>query len=94
MNKKNFWKKFLMIATCAVCCLGTLTGCGSEKIQEEAQNEATSGKLIAYGELDPQVSGQQIIAEEKGFFKEEGLNIENKLIETRSKNYSLFDSNK
>lgn len=73
MNKKNFWKKFLMVATCAVCCLGMLTGCGSEKIQEEAQNEATSGKLIAYGELDPQVSGQQIIAEEKGFFKEEGL---------------------
>ena len=69
MNKKNFWKKFLMVATCAVCCLGMLTGYGSEKIQEEAQNEATSGKLIAYGESDPQVSGQQIIAEEKGFFK-------------------------
>lgn len=92
MNKKNFWKKFLMVATCAVCCLGMLTGCGSEKIQEEAQNEATSGKLIAYGESDPQVSGQQIIAEEKGFFKEEGLNIENKLMTGPDENASLVAS--
>ena len=92
MNKKNFWKKFLMVATCAVCCLGMLTGYGSEKIQEEAQNEATSGKLIAYGESDPQVSGQQIIAEEKGFFKEEGLNIENKLMTGPDENASLVAS--
>ena len=31
MNKKNFWKKFLAVATCAVFCLGVLSGCGSEK---------------------------------------------------------------
>lgn len=35
MNKKNFWKKFLMVATCAVCCLGMLTGCGSEKYRKK-----------------------------------------------------------
>ena len=92
MNKKNFWKKFLAVATCAVFCLGVLSGCGSEKTQEKAQNDATSGKLIAYGELDPQVSGQQIIAEEKGFFKEEGLDIENKLMTGPDENASLVAS--
>ena len=48
--------------------------------------------MIAYGELDPQVSGQQIIAEEKGFFKEEGLDIENKLMTGPDENASLVAS--
>lgn len=88
MNKRNFWKNFLTVVTCSVFCMGMLSGCGNEN----AKGNGTSNKLVAYGELDPQVSGQQIIAEEKGYFKEEGLDIENKLMTGPDENASLVAS--
>ena len=36
--------------------------------------------VTIYGVSDPQISAQQIIAKEKGFFEEQGLDVTNVLI--------------
>lgn len=72
---------------------GLAIGCGGQqKAAAPTADKSTSREIIAYGELDPQVSGQQIIAEEMGFFKEEGLNIKNKLMNGPDENASLVAS--
>ena len=53
----------------------------------DSNTDSTSGAnevtdLALYGVIDPQISAQQIIAEKLGYFKEEGLNITNKLIQS------------
>lgn len=70
--------------------MSVLTGCGGKQAGTISSGETE--KIVAYGELDPQVSGQQIIAEEKGFFKEEGLNVENKLMNGPDENAPLVAS--
>ncbi len=49
-------------------------------------------KIKAYGEIDPQVSAQQIIAKEKGYFEEEGLDVENILLSGPSERAALVAS--
>lgn len=89
-TKKSLWKKLCVAGMCMALFTGVLAGCGGNQSADKDQKPAaTSGKLVLYGELDPQVSGQQIIAEEKGFFKEEGLDIENKLMTGPDENASL-----
>lgn len=69
------------------------TGCGGgQKTAAPAADSGAAKEIIAYGELDPQVSGQQIIAEEMGYFKEEGLNIKNKLMTGPDENAALVAS--
>jgi NitT/TauT family transport system substrate-binding protein len=46
-------------------------------------------EIEAYGELDPQVSAQQIIAEKMGYFEEEGLVVNNHLMTGPSENAPL-----
>ncbi len=75
---------------CASVLSFLLAGCGGGA--PAAQKAADSGEIIAYGELDPQVSGQQIIAEEMGYFKDEGLTIKNKLMNGPDENASLVAS--
>lgn len=75
---------------CASVLSFLLAGCGGGT--PAAQKAADSGEIIAYGELDPQVSGQQIIAEEMGYFKDEGLTIKNKLMNGPDENASLVAS--
>lgn len=58
-----------------------LAGCGSDTASTQS-GTATGGKIVAYGVIDPQISAQQIIADKKGFFKEEGLDVENKLLQS------------
>ena len=68
-------------------------GCGGgQKTAAPAADSGAAKEIIAYGELDPQVSGQQIIAEEMGYFKEEGLNIKNKLMTGPDENAALVAS--
>lgn len=78
------WKKLLAVGLCTMAFAGLLTGCGGdEKKAEESSSAATSGnEIVAYGVIDPQISAQQIIADKKGYFKEEGLNVTNKLIQS------------
>lgn len=61
-------------------------------VEENATEEKELFKLIAYGEIDPQVSAQQIIAKEMGFFEEEGLDVENKLLSGPSERAALVAS--
>jgi len=97
-KKKSYWKKwrkFFMTGLCVSAAVGILSGCGgpasssAEKSKTAAGNET---QLIAYGELDPQVSGQQIIAEAMGYYKEEGLDIKNKLMTGPDENAALVAS--
>ena len=86
-------KKWLACGAIVTASAVLLAGCGGQSTDKSSGSAAGSGdKIIAYGELDPQVSGQQIIAEEKGFFKEEGLNIENKLMNGPDENAPLVAS--
>lgn len=93
MIKKSLWKKLCLIGMSMIVCTSILAGCDNNQATQNGQKgEATNEKLVAYGELDPQVSGQQIIAEEKGFFKEEGLDVENKLMTGPDEKASLVAS--
>ena len=58
-----------------------LAGCGSDKAAQQGTSSADK-KIVAYGVIDPQISAQQIIADKKGYFKEEGLDVENKLVQS------------
>ncbi len=81
------WKKIIVAGLALSLSAFMLSGCG-----QEGSTEGGKEKIVAYGELDPQVSGQQIIAEEKGFFKEEGLEVENKLMNGPDENAPLVAS--
>lgn len=51
--------------------------------ESPAPEDTAAGELIsvkALGEFDPQISGQQIIAQEMGYFAEEGLDVELELL--------------
>lgn len=82
------WKRFIVAGLALSLSAFMLSGCG----QEGSAGAGGTEKIVAYGELDPQVSGQQIIAEEKGFFKEEGLEVENKLMNGPDENAPLVAS--
>ncbi len=45
-------------------------------------NGNETSELTVYGVIDPQISAQQIIADKKGYFAEEGLKVTNKLIQS------------
>lgn len=84
----KYWKRMVAAGLALSLSAFMLSGCG----QESGAGTGGTDKIIAYGELDPQVSGQQIIAEEKGFFKEEGLDVENKLMNGPDENAPLVAS--
>lgn len=83
--------KIVILGALAVMSMSLFTGCGGSKTTAPSASSG-SEKIVAYGELDPQVSGQQIIAEEKGFFKDEGIDIENKLMNGPDENAPLVAS--
>lgn len=69
------------------------TGCANQKASSNSSTKKVSSNVIeAYGELDPQVSGQQIIADKMGYFKKEGLNVKNHLMNGPDQNASLISS--
>lgn len=59
-----------------------LTGCGGDNAKSSGQAATDGKKIVAYGVIDPQISAQQIIADKKGYFKAEGLDVENKLVQS------------
>ena len=66
-----------------------IAGCGQDT-SKEALKDTSSTEIVAYGVIDPQISAQQIIADKKGYFKEEGLNISNKFIQSGGDMSSLI----
>lgn len=79
-------KNLLAIFTACAILTVSLYGCGNSTKQTSTastpQNEEKLFEIEAYGVVDPQISAQQIIADKKGFFKEEGLNVTNKLLQS------------
>lgn len=101
MKKSNLLKKMMCILTVSTMISASLFGCGSSTTQtssnskDSKESTSTSGGLFevdAYGELDPQVSAQQIIADKLGYFKEEGLKVNNKLMTGPDQNAPLVAS--
>ncbi|MBC2579759.1 ABC transporter substrate-binding protein [Clostridium sp. DJ247] len=90
--KKYFSAKKALSVIMSVAIMGLIfTGCSSDgnKAVKSANNSIT---IDAYGELDPQVSAQQIIADKMGYFKEEGLNVKNHLMSGPDQNAPLVAS--
>ncbi len=82
-----------VLVSSMVAGLFLLGACGSKSEKAaESSSAAAPVTIKAYGELDPQVSAQQIIAEEQGFFEEQGLNVENNLMTGPDQNASLVSS--
>lgn len=80
-------KGLIQVMSIALMFTLLLVGCGAK---EEATDELF--KITAYGEIDPQVSAQQIIAKEMGYFEEEGLDVENILLSGPSERAALVAS--
>lgn len=83
------WKKMIAVVACAMTLTSVIAGCGQDT-SKEASKDTSSTKIVAYGVIDPQISAQQIIADKKGYFKEEGLNISNKFIQSGGDMSSLI----
>ena len=90
MRMKKLFERIIGMAAVTAMSLTLLVGCGSTGEEQSseapaAQEEATSQELIPvtiYGVTDPQEAAQLIIAKEKGYFEEEGLDVTNVLIES------------
>lgn len=83
------WKKMIALVACAMTLTSVIAGCGQDT-SKEASKDTSSTEIVAYGVIDPQISAQQIIADKKGYFKEEGLNISNKFIQSGGDMSSLI----
>lgn len=70
----------LMAMVLAACGNGKDKNESSQAASKDGKPEQTKVELV--GVRDAQISSQQIIAEKKGYFKEEGLDVTNKLIES------------
>lgn len=77
-------KKLIGIFTTLAILTASLYGCGSSSKQAStaSDNGDSLFEIEAYGVVDPQISAQQIIADKKGFFEEEGLKVTNKLLQS------------
>jgi ABC-type nitrate/sulfonate/bicarbonate transport systems, periplasmic components len=75
-----------LLSVCITCVILTtsLYGCGNSAnaTQPSKSDEKKLFEVEAYGVVDPQISAQQIIADKKGFFEEEGLKVTNKLLQS------------
>lgn len=82
--KKRVFKKVLSVLLVLAVGAAVMTGCGSSTTSETTSDTSSEGltKVTMYGVSDPQISAQQIIADKKGFFEEEGIEADNVLIES------------
>ena len=88
MKNIRLSKKVVSVLTVAAMGMALLAGCGdsgksSGTTAVSSSNEGLTPVTI-YGVTDPQEAAQIIIAKEKGYFEEEGLDVTNKLIESSS----------
>ena len=83
MNKVlgKHWKRCLLAGLALSLGAVLLTGCGADTSATQGKTAAGT-KIVAYGVIDPQISAQQIIADKRGYFQEEGLEVENKLLQS------------
>lgn len=75
-------KKMMALLILGVCLISSfIAGCGGQKT-ETTGAKPEQKEIVAYGVIDPQISAQQIIADKKGYFAEEGLKVTNKLLQS------------
>ena len=99
-------KKLMSVLLVLILAIGMMTGCGKDTKEtsteptkaadaksEDAGKSKDLTKVVVLGEFDPQISGQQIIAQEKGFFKEEGLDVDLQLLTDPSVSTSMVAAN-
>lgn len=107
--KKNKIQKVLAAGMAAVMSIGLMTGCAGSKGESDTaaatsttevaaattDTEAAAAltSVVVLGEFDPQISGQQIIAKEMGFFEEEGLDVDLQLLTDPSVSTSMVAAN-
>ena len=88
MKNRRLSKKVVSVLTVAAMGMALLAGCGdSGKSSGTTAASSDDGGLTPvtiYGVTDPQEAAQIVIAKEKGYFEEEGLDVTNKLIESSS----------
>lgn len=91
MKIKKLSQKVIAMVIATITSLMFLVGCGGTDAKDaggtENTEKAESGKLIPvtiYGITDPQEAAQLIIAKNKGYFEDEGLDVTNVLIESSS----------
>ncbi|WP_458119814.1 ABC transporter substrate-binding protein [Paenibacillus sp. Z6-24] len=86
--KKNWLQMISGLAMVTVLATACSSGGGADKETAAASSAAGSSTgleqtdITLVGVRDAQISSQQIIADKLGYFKEEGLNVESKLIES------------
>lgn len=81
----------LMASTLALsmaACGGSSTG--SESGTEAASQKSSSDAIQFWGVNDPQISAQQIIADQLGYFEEEGVNVDFEFLQTGTDMNSLM----
>ncbi|MGN0411356.1 MAG: ABC transporter substrate-binding protein [Candidatus Fimousia sp.] len=87
-------KKFMSLLLVVGMCVGCLVGCGGSGSSDSKSSEPKKlTSVVALGEYDPQISGQQIIAQEKGYFEEEGLDVDLQLLTDPSVSTTMIASN-
>ncbi|WP_338432860.1 ABC transporter substrate-binding protein [Clostridium tyrobutyricum] len=84
-------KKILSVIVSVATISLIISGCSTGGSKSNSK-ENISAPIEAYGELDPQVSAQQIIADKMGYFKEQGLNVTNHLSAGPDQNAPLVAS--
>lgn len=75
-------KKWMYVLVVAMLVVLSACGNNSKDVDSESSNEIEMKKLEIVGVRDAQISSQQIIADKLGYFKEEGLDVTNHLIES------------
>lgn len=84
-------KKFLTILMAATLVV-SLVGCGSTNNDSNSKSKSrgSSDAIQFWGVNDPQISAQQIIADQLGYFKEEGVNVDFEFLQTGTDMNSLM----
>lgn len=99
--KKNLLSVVLMTGVIAIMMVGcgktasneTVSAPQNTALTEAATPEKSLTDIVVLGEFDPQISGQQIIAKEMGFFEEEGLKVDLKLLTDPSISTAMVAAN-
>lgn len=88
-------KKVFSLLLMMIMSISLFAGCGSESGDgsSNSSKDTKATKVVAIGEFDPQISGQQIIASEMGYFEEEGLDVDLQLLTDPSVSTTMIASN-
>lgn len=85
-------KKKLLTILMAATLVVSLVGCGSTNNDSNSKSKSgeSSDAIQFWGVNDPQISAQQIIADQLGYFKEEGVNVDFEFLQTGTDMNSLM----